>query len=59
MYGGRINKISGFYNDEVLTEMTYEYIKQIEWKRGEGRVLEFEPDDDSKNGVYIYIPKYI
>ena len=25
-------------------------LKELERKRGEGMVLEFEPDDDSKNG---------
>ena len=54
LYGGRINKISGFYDDEVLTEMTDEYIKELERERGEGMVLEFEPDDDSKNGKYVF-----
>ena len=30
LYGGRINKISGFYDDAELTEMTGEYIKELE-----------------------------
>ena len=54
LYGGRINKISGFYDDEVLTEMTDEYIQELEQERGEEMVLEFEPDDDSKNGKYVF-----
>ena len=54
LYGGRINKISGFYDDKVWTEMTDEYIKELEQERGEEMVLEFEPDDDSKNGKNVF-----
>ena len=48
VYGGTTNKISGFYSDEVLTEMTDEYIKELERielcrNKGEGMVLEFDP----------------
>ena len=58
VYGARINKISGFYNDDVLTEMTDEHIKELERTRGEGVVLQFEPADDSKNGKYVYRNTY-
>ena len=61
LYGGRINKISGFYDDKVLTEMTDEYIKELEQERGEGWVLEFKAhdnDDDryrnSDDGTYKF-----
>lgn len=45
LVGGKINKISGFYNDDELTEMTEEYIKEL---KREGK------DDDSEdedNGI--------
>ena len=61
LYGGRINKISGFYDDKVLTEMTDEYIKELERNIGEGWVLEFKAhdnDDDrhrnSDDGTYKF-----
>ena len=58
LYGGRINKISGFYDDEVLTEMTDEYIKELERRelcrnKGEGMVLVFE-DYGCGSGVYQF-----
>ena len=61
LYGGRINKISGFYDDKVLTEMTDEYNKELERNIGEGWVLEFKAhdnDDDryrnSDDGTYKF-----
>ena len=35
LMGGRINKVSGFYDSEELVEMTDEYIKELEEEEGE------------------------
>ena len=52
LWGGSINKVSGFYDDKELVEMTNEYIQELEEKAGK-KVSEWDAYDD-ESGQYNF-----
>jgi hypothetical protein len=52
LWGGRINKVSGFYDDKELVEMTDGYIEELEEEKG--RKIIWDSCDDDGIGQYQF-----